>query len=132
MRVDIAALRDASGGRVALGDENARVEAQVDGFFLSALGLGRRIVEVHVAVAQLFVVEVGLFGAFAGQFRHAGNGFALFLALLNFLLHDFRHVEVLVQVVVHLLFDEVAHKLVDTHAAQGKGLAVFVLVGGPW
>ena len=84
---------------------------------------------MHVAVAQLFVVEVGLFGAFAGEFRHAGNGFALFLALLNLLLHHFRYVEVLVEIVVHLFLDEVAHKLVDAHAAQRKGLAVLVLVG---
>ena len=129
LRVDIAALRDASGGRVTLGDKNARVEALIHHFVLPALGLGRRIVEMHVAVAELFVVEVGLFGAFAGKFRHAGDGFALFLALLNLLLHHFRHVEVLVEVVVHLFLDEVADKLVDAHAAQRERLAVFVLVG---
>ena len=73
--------------------------------------------------------RLAFFGAFAGKFRHAGDGFALFLALLNLLLHDFCHVEVLVQVVVYLFLDEVADKLVDAHAAQRERLAVFVLVG---
>ena len=118
LRVDVAALGDGAAGRVALGDEDAR---------LRFLFLALAVAQVIAAIAQLAVVQVGLFGAFAGQFRDAGYGFALLLRILYLLQHHFGHQRVLVQVVVHLGLDEVAHVFVDA----GSGGLVFLGHGGP-
>ena len=85
---------------------------------------------MDTAVAQLAVVEVGLLGPFAGQLCHPGDGLALLLALLDFLKEDVGRVGVAVQIVVNLLFHEVAHELVDTDPGERIGLPVTVLVGG--
>ncbi len=68
---------------------------------------------MYAAVAQLAVVQVGLLGALAGQLGDAGHGLALLLALLYLLHHHLGGVGVLVQVVVHLLLDEVAHIFIN-------------------
>ena len=109
LRVHVAALGDAAAGRVALGDEDAGV------LLLVALG----VVEVDAAVAQLAVVQIGLLATFAGQLCHAGHGLAFAFAVLHLLQDDVGHVGILVQVVVHLLLDEVADELVDGYAALG-------------
>ena len=75
-------------------------------------------------------MEVGLLGAFACQFGDARYGLALLFALLYFLLDDVCDVGVLVEIVVHLFLDEVAHELVHAHSREGEGVAVGVLVGG--
>ena len=128
MRVDVAALCDGTAGRITLGDEDGRFPSQV-GLIATALAFGRCIVEVDAAVAEFAVVQVGLFGALAGQFRHARYGFALLLAFLDFLLNDFGDVKVAVEVVVYVFLDEIAHKFVHAHAREGEGVAVHVLVG---
>ena len=88
------------------------------------------VVKVYTAVAQLAVVQVGLFGALACQFGHTGYGLALLLALLYLLFDNLCHIGVLVQKVIHILLYKVAHKLVHAHARQRKGFPVRVLVGG--
>ena len=82
---------------------------------------------MNAAVAQLSVVQVGFFCSFAGQLRDAGHRFAVALALLNLLQHHFCRIEILMQVVVNLFFDEVADKLIYAYAAQRERMAVFIL-----
>ena len=76
---------------------------------------------MYAAVTQLAIVQVGFLGPFARQFGHPRHGLALFLALRDFLQHDFRHVGMLMQVVVYFLFDEVAHILVDGNPVGAHG-----------
>ena len=111
--VHIAALGDASAGRVALGDEDAAL----------LLALIFHVAVVYAAVAQLAVVQVGFLGPLARQFGHAGYGFSLLLVLCNLLEHHLGHVGMLVEVVVHLLLHEVAHIFIDRHpvGAHGEG-----------
>ena len=104
LRVDVAALGDASAGRVALGDEDARL------FLLVVLDIG----EMNATVAQLTIVQVSLLGTLAGQFRHTCHRLALALALLDLVLNDLSHILVDMQVVVHLLLDEVAHIFINS------------------
>ena len=96
---------------------------------MTTFGFGGFIAEVDVAVAQFLVVQTGFLGALTCQLGHAGNGFTLLFALLDFLLNDFGNIQIFVQKVVDLLFDEVAYKLIDAHAAQFKGIAFGILVG---
>ena len=133
LRAHVAAFGDRAAGGVALGDEDGGVEARVALvvflFPTLALGFGRGVVEVDAAVAQFAVVEVGLLGTLARQFRNAGNGLALRLAFLYLLADHFCHVEMLVEEVVYVFFDKIAHKLIHAHAREGEGIAVAVLVG---
>ena len=136
LRVDIAAFRDGTAGRVALRDEDGGVETWVVviGFRFLCLFLRclwRWVVEMHAAVAQFAIVEVGLFGPFTRQFRHASDGLALLLVLLNFLQEHVGHVEVFVEIVVDVLLHEVANEFVDTHAREWERVAVGILVGRP-
>ena len=108
--VDVAALGDATAGAVALGDEDAALLAQV------AFG----IVEVDAAVAQLAVVHVHLLGTLAGELGDACDGLALLFGILYLLQHGVGSLRCLVEEVVHLGLDEVAHELVETHAAVGR------------
>ena len=87
--------------------------------FLSAF----LVVQVDAAVAQLTVVQVGFLGTLTGYLRDAGNGLAFFFGFLDFLQQDFGHIGMLVEVVVYLLFYEIAHKLVDADARQRIGVA---------
>ena len=66
-------------------------------------------------------MQIGLFGPFACQFRHAGDGFAFLFVFGDFLYDDVGDVRILVQIVVHLFFDEVAHELVYADSAVGYG-----------
>ena len=34
------------------------------------------------------------------------------------------------QIVVHLFFDEIPHKLIDTHATKCKRITIFIFIGG--
>ena len=79
------------------------------------------------AIAQLSVVQVGLLCAFACQLGDPGNGFALFLGVLYLLQHHFGHQRVLVQIVVYLGLDEVAHVFVDGRSCRLS----FLGHGGP-
>ena len=123
LRAHVAAFGDRAAGGVALGDEDGGVEARVALvvflFPTLALGFGRGVVEVDAAVAQLAVVEVGLLGALACQFRNAGNGLALRFAFLYLLADYFCHVEMLVEEVVYVFLDEIAHKLIHAHTREG-------------
>ena len=98
LRVDVAALGYRAACRVALGDEYRAL------FLAGVLG----IAVVDAAVAQLAVVQVGFLGAFAGQLGHSGHRLALAFALFHLALDGFGHLAVDVEVVVNLLFYEVA------------------------
>ena len=119
LRIDIAAFRDGTAGGVSLGDEDGTFQAGVVFFFLSAF----LIVQVDAAVTQLTVVQVSFLGTLTGYLRDAGNGLAFFFGFLDFLQQDFGHIGMLVEVVVYLLFYEIAHKLVDADARQRIGVA---------
>ena len=66
-------------------------------------------------------MQIGLFGPFACQFRHAGDGFTFLFVFGDFLYDDVGDVRILVQIVVHLFFDEVAHELVYADSTVGYG-----------
>ena len=72
---------------------------------------------MDAAVAQFTVVQVRLLGTLAGKFRHACDGLAFLFRFLYLLLDCFGYVCVLVEEVVHFLFDEVAYVFVDRHTA---------------
>ena len=100
MRVHVAALRDASACRVALGYEDARL-------FLAVI---LRVAVVDPAVAQLAIVEVGLLGALTRQLGNAGHGLALVLALLYLV---FQHVGYILFVNVQIVVDLALHEVAD-------------------
>ena len=103
LSIDVAHLCDASAGRVALGDEDAR--------FLLAVVF--HVAVVDAAVAQFFIVQIGLFRPFTRLFRHTSQFLALAFALFHLGFDGFGHVAVDVQVVIDLLFDEIAYVFVD-------------------
>ena len=103
LSLHVANFGDAATCRQTLGDENRREFAFV------ALS----IVVVHAAVAEFFIVEGHLFGAFASLLGDAGDGFTLFFAILNLLQHGFGHLRLFVQEVVEFFFDEVVDEFVD-------------------
>ena len=74
---------------------------------------------MYAAVAQLAVVQIGFLSTLAGQFGHSRHRLALALALLNLLQHHLCHVGILVEIVIHLGLDEVAHIFVDAHSTIG-------------
>ena len=117
LRVHVAALGDGTAGRVALGDEDT-------GFFL-LVALG--VIQVETAVTELAVVEVRFLGTFTGQLGDTGNGLAFLFRFLNLLQHHIGHLRILMQVVIDLGLDEIAHKLVDTRS----GRLVFLRHGRP-
>ena len=108
MRVHITAFGDGTTCRVPLGDKDAGVFFQSFSF---------RVVEVNTAVAQFAVVQVCLFCTFTGKFGYTCNGFTLFLGFLDLLLYRFGYIRILVQEVVHFLFDKVAYIFIDCHSA---------------
>ena len=73
---------------------------------------------MYPAVAQLGVVEVDLLGSFAGLAGDAGHRLAGLLALLDFLQDYVGGLEVLVEEVVKLLFQEVSDKLCHCRAVR--------------
>ncbi len=80
----IAALGDRTRCGKSLCNKNTALLAQVVvGFFRRFDGLG--VVVVYLAVAQFWVVEQVLLGAFAGGFGNACYRLALFLRVLNLL-----------------------------------------------
>ena len=85
----VAALGDAAAGRKALGNEDGALETA-----------GVVAVVMHVAVAQLAVVEAGFLGAFLSQFLNAGNFFTLLFVALDFLQEYLGGFGVDVQIVV--------------------------------
>ena len=107
LRVDVAALSDASASRVTLSDEDAAL----------LLAVALSVIEVYAAVAQLAVVQVSLLCTLSRQLSHSGYSLAVALVLLYLLLDSLSYIGVLMQEVVHLVLDEVAHKLVDADSA---------------
>ena len=102
--VHVAALGDASAGRIALCNE--------DGAFLLAFVLG---------VAEMdAVVQIGLLGTLARQLGDASHRLSLALTLLDLALQHLGHVFMDVQIVVHLFLQKIAHILVDGLAAIGS------------
>ena len=102
----IAAFGDRSTCRISLGNKDARFLNHAVFIFV----FGQIIVEMHPAIAQFFVVQVYLFGTFAGQFGYACNGFTLFLRILNFLQHRRRSIRISVQIIVQFAFQKIADK----------------------
>ena len=72
-------------------------------------------------------MQVGFLGTFTSQLGHTGNGLAFLFRFLNLLKHHISHLRILVQIVVYLGLDEIAHKLVDARS----GWLVFLRHGGP-
>lgn len=101
--IHIAALGDASAGRIALGDE--------DGTLLLALVLG--VAEMDAAVAELAIVEIRLLGTLTGEFGNARHRLALAFALLNLILQNLSYILVDMEIVVYFLLQEIAHILID-------------------
>ena len=64
---------------------------------------------MDATVAQLAVMQVGLLGALACQLGYAGHSLTLTLAGSDFLEHGVGNLRILVQEIVHLLLDEIAH-----------------------
>ncbi len=110
LRLHIAALGDGAAGGVALGDEDAAL----------LLFCALRIVEMYGAIAQFAVVQTGSLAHLARLLCHARHFLAQFLALLHFSEKHLCHIGILVQIVVHLAFHEVAHELVYRDAALGR------------
>ena len=79
---------------------------------------------MYAAIAELSVVQVGFFGAFAGQFRDTGYGFAFLFVFLDFLLQDIGDVKVAMEVIIYVFLDEVSHEFVDADARQWERIAV--------
>ena len=113
LSVHIAALGDASAGRITLGNEDTRL------FLPVVLG----IAIVDAAVTELTVVEVGLLGTLTGQLGHTRHRLTLPFALLDLIFQDLCHVSMDMQVVVHLLLDKVAHIFInaDPVGSHGQG-----------
>ena len=74
---------------------------------------------MNATVAQLTIVQVSLLGSFTGQLGYAGYGFTLAFVLLDFVSMASATSSMDVQVVVDLLFHEVADILVDAFAVGG-------------
>ena len=68
---------------------------------------------MDAAIAQLTVMEVGLLGTFTSQFGDAGHGLALPFTGSDLFQNGVGDFQILMQEVVHLQFDEVAHILID-------------------
>ena len=58
-------------------------------------------------------MQIRLLRTFTSQLCHTGHRLALALTLLDFLLNDLGNVTVDMQVVIHLLLDEITHILID-------------------
>ena len=120
--VHVAAFRDGTAGRISLGNEDRTLQTRV------VLPLFRpfQIVQMNTAVTELAVMKIGFLGAFPGNLRHSGNRLTFLFRLLYFPEHHFRHIRMLVQVIVHILLDKVSHKLVD--ADPGKRIRISVRI----
>ena len=60
-------------------------------------------------------MEISLLGTLTGQFGNTGHRLTLTLTLLDLILHHLSHILMDMQIVIHLLLDEVADILVDAH-----------------
>ena len=72
---------------------------------------------MHLAVAQLAVVQSHFLGTLAGLLGHSGNCLALLLRLLNLAKHHFGNVWLAVQEVVKLLLYEVVDEFIYRRSA---------------
>ena len=104
--VHIAAFGDGSAGRIALGDEDARL------LFPFVL----HVAVVNAAVAQFSVVQVSFLGPFSCQFGNPRHSFSFAFALFHLVFNHLGNILVNVQIVVYLLFHKVAHIFVDAFA----------------
>ena len=60
-------------------------------------------------------MEISFLGALTGQFRHTGHCLALPLTLLDLPFQHLSHISMDMQIVIHLLLDEVADIFVDAY-----------------
>ena len=105
--VGVAALGDAAGGGVTLGDEQGAL-----------FGERVAVAVVDAAVAQFLVVDRGFLEARLGLLADGGDGVALFFRILDLGQDDVGHVEVFVQVVVQVSGEEVQHRLRERRAVR--------------
>ena len=66
-------------------------------------------------------MQVGLLCALTCQFGYTGNGFTFLFGVLYLLQHDFRNQRILVEIVIHLRFDEVAYILIHAYTTGRHG-----------
>ena len=104
LRIDITALSDASAGRIAFRNKDARL----------LLTIVLDIREVDATVTQLTIVQVRLFGTVASQFGNTSHRLALTFCLLDFIFDNLSNILMDMQIVVDLLFDEVAYIFINS------------------
>ena len=73
---------------------------------------------MYAAVEEFLVVDTDFFSFFAGQFCDAGHRLALAFAFLNFFQDNIGDVEVLMEIVVKLFFDEIADEFCYRRASR--------------
>ena len=64
-------------------------------------------------------MEICLLGTLTGQFGNTSHRLTLTLTLLDLILHHLSHILMDMQIVIHLLLDEVADILIDAHTIGG-------------
>ena len=64
---------------------------------------------MDTAVAQLTVMQISLLRTFTRKLRNASHSLTLLLTLRNLLYDDFRNVRIAMQIVIHLLLDEITY-----------------------
>ncbi len=85
---------------------------------------------VHVAVAQLAVVEAHLLGTFLGKFLDTGNVFAFLLVTLNLLEEHFGSLRMHVEIVVEVALEDVEHESLEERTVIGAVLIIGSKMGG--
>ena len=105
LRIHIPTLRNRATRTITLGDEDTRLLLQ----------RAPHVRQVYPTVTQLTIVQVGLLAHLASLLGHTSHLLADTLTLLHLRENHLSHVSILVQEIIHLLLDEIPHKLVDAH-----------------
>ena len=108
--IDLARLGDGTRSGVALGYEKGGVEAS-----------GFLAVEVDAAIAEFFIVNLGFFSAFAGEFLNALEFLSVAFGFLNFFEKGFGGLGFTVEVIIERLLNEVRHE-----GAHGRSFGTHV------
>ncbi len=117
----VSGLGNTAAGGVAFRDEDGALFLLFKDLILFLAGW--LFIIVVTAVAELFVMEVGLLRPFVGQFPDTGQLLSLTLALLDPLLQRIGCGGVLMQIVIEFLGQEVIDKILHGRAAFGDILA---------
>ena len=76
---------------------------------------------MDTAIAKFTVMQVRLLGTLASQFGHTGHGLSFPFRRSNLLEHGVGNLRILVQEIVHLLFDEITHIFIHRHSVRTHG-----------